>query len=108
MIVFSTIGLLEIVQQDPDRLLVVTQADETMQALVDGVALLAGGETIEPQGLSVVVPRDVFADWLAFEVQQFVDYSDFPRAVIKSLGVYLGKVANNLHQEFRTPPNEQD
>lgn len=104
MWIFTTGGFVSAVQDEEDEgTLVVRSRDRaSLQLVFDSVEMLTGalGEddkilvgagTDYPYRLSV--PREAFALWLANEVRQYLDYSNFKDEARASLG---DKWADNL------------
>lgn len=74
MQITTQIGLYEVLphEQDEDLLRVGSSDPEALQAAVDGIALLDGGEDPRVEGRWLIASRHAVADWVAFEIRQYV------------------------------------
>lgn len=61
------------------RTLYVSALDpESIQTLTDGLEAVCGCEVVRTEsGLGVLVRDDDFAQWLSFEVLNYIDYEEF-------------------------------
>lgn len=82
MLLITQTGLYEVVSdpEDPSLLRVGSTDPEAVQAAVDGIALVDGGEDPErltgTNDLWIRAHRDAVAEWIAHEVRQYVTYTD--------------------------------
>ena len=90
MMVWTTAGFL-LVESNGETLKFRTPDKASADALADGIELVAGDirpPVLEESGLFYVfnVPRDAFAAFMAHEIENYIDYSDFHIAVKESRG----------------------
>lgn len=79
MLVHLQTGLYEVLsdEQEPELLRVGSNDPEALQAAVDGIALVAGGEDAESlDRYWIRAHRNAVAEWLAHEVREYVTYTD--------------------------------
>lgn len=88
---------------DADYLKVRSRDRDSLQALVDGVAFVSGGEalTIETGGgtdypYRVRVSKAAYADWVAYEALNFITYKNFKSELKASRGPLWSEAANAI------------
>jgi hypothetical protein len=105
MWMLTTAGFYSAVQdpKDPDYLKIRSRDRDSLQALVDGVAFINGGETVEIEEgggtdypYRVRVSKDAYADWVAFEVRNFITYGNFKNELKASRGRLWAEAATSI------------
>lgn len=102
MWIMTTAGFISAVKHDAATLKVRARDYDSLKTLVDGVLLLTGREVeIEAGGgtdypYRAYVARGDFAEWLAYEATEFVDYPNFKTELEATRGEIWGKVAGEM------------
>lgn len=91
MLIMTSAGAYQVVQapDSPDRLSVYSYDRESAQTAIDGLEMLYGEvcEIERPNGgYAFTVSREHFADWVAEEVRQYLNYEIFELALNDSRG----------------------
>lgn len=95
MWVFTTGGFVSAVQQhdDPTSVSVRSRDRDSLQCVLDGVQTVVGDnpppirfDEGSDYPYRLTVSKEAFATWLAFEVVEYINYTNFKNAVKKSRG----------------------
>lgn len=106
MLFMTTGGAYQVVQApgDPDRVSVATYDRESAQTAVDGLEMLCGVECAiqgEAGLYTFQVDKEYFADWVAEEIRQYLNYEIFELALAQSRGdawmMAHGEIKGSLH-----------
>lgn len=104
MWITTTAGFYSAVQVagDPAHLSVRTRDLDSIRMLKDGIETLTGVEVVirEREGTDypyrVTVSRDHFAQWVAFEIQEYITYTNFKNKVHDVLGSKWSDTLNKV------------
>lgn len=91
MLIMTDAGAYQVVQDvlEPSRLSVATYDRESAQTAVDGLEMLCGVECAIREDSGVFffqVDKEHFAEWVAEEIRQYLNYEIFEIAILQSRG----------------------